>query len=158
MNTAAPPAMSDEEARFEIRTKWEFAAVVQFLTIFGPALLKLDEIKTEVLEDAFLRPSSNFFLSDLLIQILRNVTDNRFIGEDNWQMYMKRLFEGLPVEDFPYADFENYWGLSPTQKIIGMHQLCEMLLDNPERFRAKLKDPEDQEYWVGTCPIYRAPN
>ena len=128
---------------------WQFAAVVQFLTTFGQELMPQYEhpSSTETIEDALLSGRENFFLKNLHVHLLRLVTGAKFINEETcWQWYQRVFEERQPVDELTkFQDF--FHDLTAKQKVVGLNYLCELLLDDVDWFRLKLKDPEEQEFW-----------
>ncbi|RKO84580.1 hypothetical protein BDK51DRAFT_30031, partial [Blyttiomyces helicus] len=67
-----------------LRNTWQFAAVAQFLHLFGSAF-GLPDFETETLEVLLLSSDTEPKLVDMHIRMLKILTGNRTIGPDNWQ-------------------------------------------------------------------------
>ncbi|TPX37492.1 hypothetical protein SmJEL517_g00543 [Synchytrium microbalum] len=126
----------------ELRSYWEFAAISQFMSLFG-SVISIEEFETETLESQMLNPARDPALIETMAKMMRMATLNRFITPETWLHYLDREFDRREITDRPIREGDDFFALPIRKKVELLHFLCEGLFDNPDRMRALLKDEED---------------
>ncbi|KAI3658597.1 hypothetical protein MP638_006268 [Amoeboaphelidium occidentale] len=131
---------------------WQFAAFIQFLLTFEPALKIKDDLDTEVIEDALLHPEASLVLTQIAMSLLRNCC-GLIVAKDNWEQFLRKILQDKATMDDITTDFDSFWQLSGKQRLLCLYQICELAFDDVERWKVKMKSAEDEENLWRVDPI-----
>ncbi|GES60895.1 PHD finger domain protein [Aspergillus terreus] len=151
----AAPEQSPEEPSLlhRLRNCWEFASLMQYITIFGK-LMKIDEdFGIDDLENECLKPGPSEKLMGIGLCLLKWVSSHRGLTFDNFDEYTRRQYNAkaphIPnpfgYDEVPnkFADFDVFL------KLRVLHQLSLWTFWNPDRIRDKMPEQRetDQTQW-----------
>jgi hypothetical protein len=80
-----------EELKRLIRTKWEYAASMQFLQLFGDDL-NVSEFYSEDVEDAFISTNESTLLIELHIKLIKGLMSHNFAPQE-WQIVLRKIID-----------------------------------------------------------------
>ncbi|KAG0051855.1 hypothetical protein BGZ83_003256 [Gryganskiella cystojenkinii] len=132
------------------------AQLLERLITSSPSFHASDASFKNDLEQALVDPSQMPFLIDLHARMLRQLTQEKRISFDNWIPYAQKEFEKREDERNPWLDTDeasSFEDFSLATKLLILTNLCEWQLDDPERFRAKLKQEEEVALDMRVEPI-----
>jgi hypothetical protein len=148
---AKPPPRSENDLLDRVRSMSEFAALAQFIFMFGKAF-KIDEIDIEDLERECILPMHSQVLSNLGLSILKWVSSFRALTLDNFEEYTRRQYLAKAPDLNPFGDEEEpkkFADFDVFTKIRVLHQLSIWTFWNPDRVREKFPDAslDEQISW-----------
>ncbi|KAL4896704.1 hypothetical protein BDV59DRAFT_111919 [Aspergillus ambiguus] len=151
---AAPEQPPDEPSLLNrLRNCWEFACLMQYITIFGK-LMKIDEdFGIDDLENECLKPGPSQKLMEIGLCLLKWVSSHRGLTFDNFDEYTRRQWNAkashLP-NPFGYDEVPNKFAeFDVFLKLRVLHQLSLWTFWNPDRIRDKMPEQReiDQTQW-----------
>ncbi|THC90887.1 hypothetical protein EYZ11_009652 [Aspergillus tanneri] len=151
---AAPEQPPEEPSLLDrLRSCWEFANIMQYITIFGK-LMKIDEdFGIEDLENECLKPEPSEKLLEIGLCLLKWVSSHRGLTFDNFDEYTRRQYNAkaphLP-NPFGYDEVPNKFSeFDVFLKLRVLHQLSVWTFWNPDRIRDKMPEQKetDQIQW-----------
>lgn len=130
-----PLAQMGQMARWNIRSMWELAAVLNFFNVFRSLLNINAEFSVEELETALITPNAT--LGDIHIPLLKAIPPiaRMTLGSNTWITVLCRklrdwwhwVAEGeLPIVANHGAEIETYNTLDPTIRVIILKALCDI--------------------------------
>ncbi|KAF2667781.1 hypothetical protein BT63DRAFT_300736 [Microthyrium microscopicum] len=125
-----------------IRSMSEFAALIQFLDIFGPTL-KIQPISIEDAEQECLKPTPSQKLAELGLGLLKNISSHRGLNLEIFDEYTRRQYVAKAPENNLYGVEEepkHFDDFDIFTKIRVLHQLTLWTFWNPDRMREKMGD------------------
>ncbi|CAG8608623.1 26867_t:CDS:10 [Racocetra persica] len=137
-----------QQVILHIRGLWEFANVSQFMHTYYDAF-GLDSFDTDELERS-LATDDNLQIGDLITKMLRTLSLNKNISQDNWEQHLCQQYQKYAPEKSPFGDevcpikFED---ISVKQKVLILHDLCHWQMRNPDKFRNFLSNQENPQEW-----------
>ncbi|KAJ3270800.1 hypothetical protein HDV01_007422 [Terramyces sp. JEL0728] len=129
-----------------LRSMWQFSAISQFFQLFQEGMM-LGFIDTDTLESEIINATSDSWIIDLQVRLLRLSTKNRFITypavnsrPETWIGYLTKEFEKRMTEEerpFNHLDDEtlSYTKLTLRERVLTLHFICEIQLERLENFR-----------------------
>ncbi|KAF8474693.1 hypothetical protein BDZ91DRAFT_788982 [Kalaharituber pfeilii] len=141
--------------RQQVRNCWEFAALGQYLYIFGSSLKIPDTWSIEVLEDELLGQIPEHYIPQIKIALLRNVSSHKGVVDDQFDDYTRRQYLTKKPSANPFGDEEHpvsFADLPVLTKVL--HQLSLWTLIHPEKLREKLDEATDKaqlEWRIEPC-------
>jgi hypothetical protein len=135
----------------KIRSMSEFAALNQFIFIFGRAV-KVPEVDIEDLEQECILPVHSQMLPEIGLSLLKVVSSFRGLTLDNFEEYTRRQYLAKDPELNPFGDEEEptkFTEMDIYTKIRILHQLSLWTFWNPDRMREKFPDAslDEQISW-----------
>ncbi|GJV78420.1 DDT domain-containing protein [Tanacetum coccineum] len=136
-----PLAQMGQMARWNIRSMWELAAVLNFFNVFR-SLLNIDaEFSVEELETALITPNAT--LGDIHIPLLKAIPPvaRMTLGSNTWITVLCRklkewwhwVAEGeLPIVANHGAEIETYNTLDPCVRVIILKALCDIRVEQDD--------------------------
>ncbi|KNA15601.1 hypothetical protein SOVF_096760 [Spinacia oleracea] len=136
-----PPTQEELMPRWELRSMWELASILNFLHIFRAVLNINAEFTVEELESALLSPNST--LSDIHIPLLKAIppVTRMACGRDTWVTVLCRklkdwwhwVAEGeCPVVTDHGAETEAYKNLDPKVRVVILKALCDIRVEQED--------------------------
>ncbi|KAF8418026.1 hypothetical protein EV426DRAFT_539875 [Tirmania nivea] len=141
----------------QLRDCWEFAALGQYLFIFGAALKIPDNWSIEALESELLGTAPDNFIPQIKMALLRSISSHKGLVDDQFDDYTRRQFLAKRPKANPFGDGEqpaSFADLPVLTKVQVLHQLSQWSLIHADRLREKLgdiTDKEQQEWRVEPC-------
>ncbi|KAF4388194.1 DDT domain-containing protein DDR4 [Cannabis sativa] len=125
----------------ELRGRWEFASVLNFLTVFEPVIGKESQISAEEIEAGLINPDSS--LIKLHITLLKGIppVSKALDGSDAWVTVLcKKLSpwwpwvaEGdMPIVVAKGEEIPRYKELNPVKRLLMLKALCEIRADQDD--------------------------
>ncbi|KAK1149518.1 hypothetical protein N8T08_005067 [Aspergillus melleus] len=151
----AAPQQPPEESNLldRVRNCWEFANLMQYITIFGK-LMKIDEdFGIDDLENECLKPESSEKLLEIGLCLLKWVSSHRGLTFDNFDEYTRRQYNAkAPHIPNPFGHDEipnKFSEFDVFLKLRVLHQLSVWTFWNPDRIRDKMPEQKelDQTQW-----------
>ncbi|KLU87543.1 hypothetical protein MAPG_06542 [Magnaporthiopsis poae ATCC 64411] len=131
-----------------IRNMWQLANVVQFLTIFGPAL-KIEAPDINELEAECLKPFS-LALQELGLGMLKFLSSHRGLTHELFDEYTRRQFAAkAPGIDNPFGTEEallKFAEFDVFKKICVLHQMTQLIMRSPEKLRERMMELKDADH------------
>ncbi|KAL1973247.1 hypothetical protein VTN31DRAFT_5882 [Thermomyces dupontii] len=157
METAQPAQQTSsdqtEDLRQRLRNCVEFAALMQYIFLFGK-VIKIDEdFGIDDLEAECLKPEPSDRLLDIGLAMLKFVSSHRGLTHENFDEYTRRQYNakaphkpnpfGYDEEPKRFRDFDIF------QKLRVLHQLSIWTFRNPDRIRERMPEQReiDQTQW-----------
>ncbi|RMJ21768.1 PHD finger domain protein [Aspergillus sp. HF37] len=156
-DAAQSPAPAEPEEQpgllHRLRNCWEFANLMQFITMFG-RLMKIDEdFEIDDLENECLKTESSEKLLEIGLCLLKWVSSHRGLTFDNFDEYTRRQYNAkAPHLENPFGYDEEprkFVGFDVFLKLRVLHQLSVWTFWNPDRIRSKMPEQRetDQTQW-----------
>jgi hypothetical protein len=145
------PARAEASLLDRVRSMSEFAALWQFLFMFGK-VVKVEDVDIEDLEQECVLPMHSMLLSEIGLSLLKFVSSFRALTHDNFEEYTRRQYLAKAPELNPFGDEEEarkFPEMDVFTKIRVLHQLTLFAFWNPDKIRDKLPDvsTDDQINW-----------
>ncbi|RMZ92059.1 hypothetical protein DV736_g694, partial [Chaetothyriales sp. CBS 134916] len=132
----------------KIRSTWEFAAVMQFIYMFGK-VVKIDEdFDIEDFETECLRPGGSDKLEEIGLALLKWISSHRGLNYDIWDEYTRRQYLAKAPHLNPYGDDEQakkFGHFDIFLKLRVLHQLTVWTFWNPDRMRERMDEQREHE-------------
>lgn len=152
MVASDPPAPPQEvELLHQIRNMWEFAAVYEFIKMFGP-VVKIQHIDVEDFETECVRPERSRILEEMGLQLLKFISSRRDLTLDNWDKTVRTQYEyktrnkphpyGTDEEPNHFRDFHIF------TKLRMLYQLAVWTFHNPDRMRQHFPELDWEDQYV----------
>ncbi|KAL4874330.1 hypothetical protein BJY04DRAFT_225121 [Aspergillus karnatakaensis] len=141
------PASGEPDLLSQLRNCWEFANLMQYITIFGK-IMKIDEdFGIDDLETECLKPGPSEKLSEIGLCLLKWVSSHRGLTFDNFDEYTRRQYNAkAPHITNPFGNDEvpnKFSEFDVFLKLRVLHQLSIWTFWNADRIRDKM--PEQRE-------------
>ncbi|OJJ49355.1 hypothetical protein ASPZODRAFT_129800 [Penicilliopsis zonata CBS 506.65] len=154
---SAPHAKREEESEDgdkepglleRLRNCWEFANLMQYITLFG-RIMKIDEdFEIDDLEDECMKPGHSEKLLEIGLCLLKWVSSHRGLNSDNFDEYTRRQYNAkAPHLENPFGHDETpkrFCDFDIFLKLRVLHQLSVWTFWNADRIREKM--PEQREW------------
>ncbi|XP_023746193.1 DDT domain-containing protein DDR4 [Lactuca sativa] len=139
------PLVSEPESsqlpRWEIRSMWELASVLNFLNVFRPLLNIKVEFSVEELETALISPNNT--LGEVHIPLLKAIppVTRMALGQNTWVTVLCRklrdwwhwVSEGeLPIVASHGAEIDTYNTLDPRVRVVILKALCDIRVEQDD--------------------------
>lgn len=135
------PPTQEQMPRWNLRSMWELASILNFLHVFRAVLNITAEFSAEELESALLTPNST--LSDIHIPLLKAIppVTRMACGRDTWVTVLCRklrdwwhwVAEGdLPIVANHGAEIEAYKTLDPGVRVVILKALCDIRVEQDD--------------------------
>ncbi|KAF1989432.1 hypothetical protein K402DRAFT_411025 [Aulographum hederae CBS 113979] len=133
-----------------IRNMWEFAALMQYMYLFGKAV-KVEELDVEEFEDECLKPTPSPKLAEIGLALLKYVSSHKGLTPEIFDEYARRQYVAKAPHRNPFGIDEepkSFNEFDVFTKICILHQLSTWTLNNADRIRDKipLKDTEQTQW------------
>ncbi|XP_022564546.2 DDT domain-containing protein DDR4 isoform X4 [Brassica napus] len=136
-----PPPEPSQMPRWNLRSTWELASVLNFLHVFRPLLKINAEFSAEEFETALLNPNDT--LSDIHIPLLKAIppVTRTALTRDTWVTVLCRkirdswhwVAEGdLPIIAAQGRETEVYKSLDPAIRVVILKALCDIRVEQED--------------------------
>ncbi|XP_038973244.1 DDT domain-containing protein DDR4-like [Phoenix dactylifera] len=136
----SPPPHS-QGPRWELRSMWELASVLDFLYVFRPLLNIAVEFSAEELETALITPNST--LSDIHMPLLKAIppVTRMALGRATWVTVLCRKLRDwwhwvadgeIPIVASHGAEVETYKTLDPGTRVVILKALCDIRVEQED--------------------------
>ncbi|THW98143.1 hypothetical protein D6D18_05282 [Aureobasidium pullulans] len=145
---AVEKAQPHNETLDRLRNMWQFAALMQYMYIFGKPVKIDPEFDMEDLEHECLRPEASEKLAEICLTLLKFVSSHRGLTYDNYDEYTRRQFVAKAPSRNPYGDEEEpnkFAEFDVFTKIRVLHQLSTWTLNNAERMRGLMEEKDSEQ-------------
>ncbi|KAK5168443.1 uncharacterized protein LTR77_007013 [Saxophila tyrrhenica] len=139
-------APEDVETLEKLRNMWEFAALMQYIYMFGDALKIDDKFEIENLESECLMSEPSPKLAQIGLQLLKQVSSHKPLNLELFDEYTRRQYLAKAPQRNPFGDDETavrFNDLDAFTRVRVLHQLSTWTLVNTERLRGLM--PADSE-------------
>ncbi|XP_076891516.1 DDT domain-containing protein DDR4-like isoform X2 [Bidens hawaiensis] len=127
--------------RWNIRSMWELASVLNFLNVFRPLLNIKAEFSVEELETALITPNNT--LGEIHIPLLKAIppVTRMALGQNTWVIVLCRklrdwwhwVSEGeLPIVASHGTEIETYKNLDPGVRVVILKALCDIRVEQDD--------------------------
>ncbi|KAF8114341.1 hypothetical protein N665_0039s0103 [Sinapis alba] len=141
VTSLVPPPEPSQMPRWNLRSMWELASVLNFLHIFRPLLKINAEFSAEEFETALLNPNDT--LSDIHIPLLKAIppVTRTALTRDTWVTVLCRkirdcwhwVAEGdLPIIASQGREIEVYKSLDPAIRVVILKALCDIRVEQED--------------------------
>nr|XP_010934035.1 DDT domain-containing protein DDR4 [Elaeis guineensis] len=135
-----PPSPS-QGPRWELRTMWELASVLNFLHVFRPLLNIAIEFSAEELETALITPNST--LDDIHMPLLKAIppVTRMALGRATWVTVLCRKLRDwwhwvadgeIPIIASHGVEVETYKNLDPRTRVVILKALCDIRVEQED--------------------------
>ncbi|KEQ73741.1 hypothetical protein M436DRAFT_15482, partial [Aureobasidium namibiae CBS 147.97] len=162
---AAEKAKPHNETLVRLRNMWQFAALMQYMYIFGKpvkidpdfdmeACAQPDSITDQLLtiyqdlEHECLRPEASEKLAEIALTLLKFVSSHRGLTYENYDEYTRRQYIAKAPLRNPYGTDETpnkFAEFDVFTKIRVLHQLSNWTLWNAERMRGLMEEKDNEQ-------------
>ncbi|KAF7588158.1 hypothetical protein BBP40_006125 [Aspergillus hancockii] len=149
VDTAPEQPPEEPSLLHRLRNCWEFANLMQYISIFGKPMKIDEDFGIEDLETECLRPGSSEKLLQIGLCLLKWVSSHRGLTFDNFDEYTRRQYNAkaphLPnpfgYEEVPkkFSEFDVFL------KLRVLYQLSVWTFWNPDRIRDKMPEQKENE-------------
>ncbi|XP_047327091.1 DDT domain-containing protein DDR4-like isoform X2 [Impatiens glandulifera] len=133
-----PPS---QQQRWDLRSMWELASILNFLNVFRPLLNIKVEFSAEELETALITPNNT--LADIHIPLMKAIppVTRMALGRNTWVTVLCRklrdwwqwVAEGdLPIVASHGAEIETYNTLDPCTRVVILKALCDIRVEQED--------------------------
>ncbi|XP_010477095.1 PREDICTED: DDT domain-containing protein DDR4 isoform X2 [Camelina sativa] len=141
VTSLVPPPEPSQMPRWNLRSMWELASVLNFLHVFRPLLKINAEFSAEEFETALLSPNDT--LSDIHIPLLKAIppVTRMALTRDTWVTVLCRkirdcwhwVAEGdLPIVASQGREIEVYKNLDPAIRVVILKALCDIRVEQED--------------------------
>ncbi|KAL1207851.1 DDT domain-containing protein DDR4 [Cardamine amara subsp. amara] len=141
VTSLVPPPEPSQMPRWNLRSMWELASVLNFLHVFRPLLKINAEFSAEEFETALLTPNDT--LSDIHIPLLKAIppVTRMALTRDTWVTVLCRkirdcwhwVAEGdLPIVASQGREIEVYKSLDPAIRVVILKALCDIRVEQED--------------------------
>ncbi|WZZ18699.1 hypothetical protein YC2023_111788 [Brassica napus] len=141
VTSLVPPPEPSQMPRWNLRSMWELASVLNFLHVFRPLLKINAEFSAEEFETALLNPNDT--LSDIHIPLLKAIppVTRTALTRDTWVTVLCRkirdswhwVAEGdLPIIASQGREIEVYKSLDPAIRVVILKALCDIRVEQED--------------------------
>ncbi|KAL0653752.1 hypothetical protein Bca4012_096443 [Brassica carinata] len=141
VTSLVPPPEPSQMPRWNLRSMWELASVLNFLHVFRPLLKINTEFSAEEFETALLNPNDT--LSDIHIPLLKAIppVTRTALTRDTWVTVLCRkirdcwhwVAEGdLPIIASQGREIEVYKSLDPAIRVVILKALCDIRVEQED--------------------------
>ncbi|CAG7866755.1 unnamed protein product [Brassica rapa] len=141
VTSLVPPPEASQMPRWNLRSMWELASVLNFLHVFRPLLKINAEFSAEEFETALLNPNDT--LSDIHIPLLKAIppVTRTALTRDTWVTVLCRkirdswhwVAEGdLPIIASQGREIEVYKSLDPAIRVVILKALCDIRVEQED--------------------------
>ncbi|ANM59250.1 unnamed protein product [Arabidopsis thaliana] len=141
ITSLVPPPEPSQMPRWNLRSMWELASVLNFLHVFRPLLKINAEFSAEEFETALLTPNDT--LSDIHIPLLKAIppVTRMALTRDTWVTVLCRkirdcwhwVAEGdLPIVALQGREIEVYKNLDPAIRVVILKALCDIRVEQED--------------------------
>ncbi|KAL0799780.1 hypothetical protein Bca101_054955 [Brassica carinata] len=141
VTSLVPPPEPSQMPRWNLRSMWELASVLNFLHVFRPLLKINAEFSAEEFETALLNPNDT--LSDIHIPLLKAIPPvaRTSLTRDTWVTVLCRkirdcwhwVAEGdLPIIASQGREIEVYKSLDPAIRVVILKALCDIRVEQED--------------------------
>ncbi|EOA36715.1 hypothetical protein CARUB_v10012346mg [Capsella rubella] len=141
VTSLVPPPEPSQMPRWNLRSMWELASVLNFLHVFRPLLKINAEFSAEEFETALLSPNDT--LSDIHIPLLKAIppVTRMALTRDTWVTVLCRkirdswhwVAEGdLPIVASQGREIEVYKNLDPAIRVVILKALCDIRVEQDD--------------------------
>ncbi|RMZ83825.1 hypothetical protein DV737_g1437, partial [Chaetothyriales sp. CBS 132003] len=144
----APQEPKEQSLIAKIRNTWEFAAVMQFIYMFGKVVKIDDNFDIEDFETECLRPGSSDKLEEIGLALLKWISSHRGLNYDIWDEYTRRQYLAKAPHLNPYGDDDEpkkFRHFDIFLKLRVLHQLTVWTFWNPDRIRERMDEQREHE-------------
>ncbi|KAH0173718.1 hypothetical protein KCU67_g1139, partial [Aureobasidium melanogenum] len=145
---AVEKAQPHNETLVRLRNMWQFAALMQYMYLFGKPVKIDPEFDMEDLEHECLRPEPSEKLAEIGLTLLKFVSSHRGLNFDNFDEYTRRQFVAKAPQRNPYGTDEmpnKFADFDVFTKIRVLHQLSTWTLWNAERMRGLMEEKDSEQ-------------
>ncbi|KAK1305835.1 hypothetical protein QJS10_CPA10g00304 [Acorus calamus] len=136
-----PPPSPSQVPRWELRSMWELASLLNFLHVFRPLLYINAEFSAEELETAMIAPNST--LDDVHIPLLKAIppVTRMALGRNTWVTVLCRKLRDwwhwvadgeIPIVASHGAEVETYKALDPSTRVLILKALCDIRVEQED--------------------------
>ncbi|KAK1282314.1 hypothetical protein QJS10_CPB22g01186 [Acorus calamus] len=136
-----PPPSPSQVPRWELRSMWELASLLNFLHVFRPLLNINAEFSAEELETAMIAPNST--LDDVHIPLLKAIppVTRMALGRNTWVTVLCRKLRDwwhwvadgeIPIVASHGAEVETYKALDPSTRVLILKALCDIRVEQED--------------------------
>ncbi|XP_047330574.1 DDT domain-containing protein DDR4-like [Impatiens glandulifera] len=136
---AEPPP--SQQARWDLRSMWELASILNFMNVFRPLLNIKVEFSAEELETALIMPNST--LGAIHIPLLKAIPPitRMALGHNTWVTVLCRklrdwwqwVAEGdIPIVASHGAEIDTYSALDPSIRVLILKALCDIRVEQED--------------------------
>ncbi|CAN8312523.1 unnamed protein product [Cochlearia groenlandica] len=141
ITSLVPPPEPSQMQRWNLRSMWELASVLNFLHVFRPLLKINGEFSAEEFETALLTPNDT--LSDIHIPLLKAIppVTRMALTRDTWVTVLCRkirdcwhwVAEGdLPIVASQGRETDMYKSLDPAIRVVILKALCDIRVEQED--------------------------
>ncbi|KAF8112479.1 hypothetical protein N665_0064s0105 [Sinapis alba] len=141
VTSLVPPPEPSQMPRWNLRSMWELASVLNFLHVFRPLLKINAEFSAEEFETALLNPNDT--LSDIHIPLLKAIppVTRMALTRDTWVTVLCRkirdcwhwVAEGdLPIVASQGREIEAYKSFDPAIRLVILKALCDIRVEQED--------------------------
>ncbi|KAG2319731.1 hypothetical protein Bca52824_012944 [Brassica carinata] len=141
VTSLVPPPEPSQMPRWNLRSMWELASVLNFLHVFRPVLKINAEFSAEEFETALLNPNDT--LSDIHIPLLKAIppVTRMALTRDTWVTVLCRkirdcwhwVAEGdLPIVASQGREIEVYKSFDPAIRVVILKALCDIRVEQED--------------------------
>ncbi|KAK7511326.1 hypothetical protein IWZ03DRAFT_352932 [Phyllosticta citriasiana] len=146
----APPAPEPQSLSKtqQLRDLWEFAALHQYIHIFGDVVKISQDIDIDVLEEECLKPTTSERLPEIGLALLKYVSSHKGLTPEIFDEYTRRQYVAKAPNRNPFGVEEEpvkFNDMDTFTKIRVLHQLSVWTLNNPDRIKDKMNLTERQQ-------------
>ncbi|KAK5947135.1 hypothetical protein PMZ80_001282 [Knufia obscura] len=142
----APAPPQEHEMLHKIRNMWEFAALYEFIKLFGP-VVKVRDIDIEDLEMECSKPEPSLTLEEIGLQLLKFVSSRRDLTLENWDKTVRTQYEYKAKDKpHPYGTDEEpnrFRNFHVFTKLRVLYRLAQWTFHNPDHIRKHFASETD---------------
>uniref|UniRef100_A0A1J3HKX3 DDT domain-containing protein n=2 Tax=Noccaea caerulescens TaxID=107243 RepID=A0A1J3HKX3_NOCCA len=141
VTSLVPPPEPSQMPRWNLRSMWELASVLNFMHVFRPLLKINAEFSAEEFETALLTPNDT--LSDIHIPLLKAIppVTRMALTRDTWVTVLCRKIRDswhwvadgdLPIVASQGREIEVYKSLDPATRVVILKALCDIRVEQED--------------------------
>ncbi|KAH9835074.1 PHD-finger [Teratosphaeria destructans] len=138
------------ETLTRLRNMWEFAALMQYIFLFGHVVKIDDDLDIEDLEAECLKEPPSDTLAHIGLQLLKYVSSHRGLTPDIFDEYARRQYLAKAPHRNPFGDDDDpkpFHDMDVYTRIRVLHSLSTWTLGNAMRIRDAMSADEDPVNW-----------
>ncbi|KAI9661512.1 MAG: hypothetical protein M1831_003034 [Alyxoria varia] len=134
-----------------IRNLWEFAALVEFIYLFGSAIKIDNDIDVETLEEECVKPGHSQKLSEIGLALLKYVSSHKGLTLEIFDEFARRQYMAKAPQRNPFGEEEQpnkFSEFDIFMKIRVLQQLSTWTLYNSDRVREKMGEKDETQWRI----------
>ncbi|KAF1939553.1 hypothetical protein EJ02DRAFT_255119 [Clathrospora elynae] len=132
----------------KLRNMWQFANIVQYLSLFGEAVKTDKDFDIEELESECLKPQPSEKLAQIGLALLKHVSSHKGLTPDIFDEYTRRQYVAKAPARNPFGTDEEpnkFHDLDVFTKIRVLQQLSVWTLNNPNSIRERIAATDSEQ-------------